>query len=360
MTYMHQKQTIEDTVGKEVLEWDKTNCIDVYLTSGYGPALRWKLFEFRPRSQDILVQFQYLQDITTGQILRHTKYSPPFALLKLDSSDEHQFETYLDRLMSPTWLWDFGWTFYEEETQVDDFQARLVEMMCNHYQQTQDQDVSALSLAMRIAYRILTAIRQLRELLHKIIRMMMITYIMGHTLTISEDTKFGVLDSIRLSQKPQSIPPHTSPRLATRQLKFFFCVMRNQVYENILNWMQQTLHSSGKKEITWLPAFCVMLGFAMVLEEVQRTIHIQADAKAQKGEMPATEADMEAINACQRIDERFQLLVGLYQCKYRDRRWGENGTFGPSTPEFRTQSEVNFLQPLYMLLQEKRKSTRPG
>lgn len=188
--------------------------------------------------------------------------------------------------------------------------------------------------------------------------MMMITYIMGHTLTIEENTTYSVIEAVRHSPKPQHTTPHTSPRLANRQLKFFFCVLRNQVYENILNWQQQTLHSSKpSKEQTWLPAFCVMLGFAMVLEEVQRTIHIQADAKAQKGEMTTEQADTEAINACARIDERFKLLIGLFQCKYRDRKWGANGSFGNQTPQLHGEEcERDFLAQLYLLMLEKRKS----
>lgn len=142
-TNVHQKQFIEDTVRREVYEWDLNNPIDVYLTSGYGPALRWKVYEFKPRTLEILTQHQYMQDHITGREYLIEKYSPPLALLKIDSSDEHQFELYLDRLMHPSELVDFGWTMYEEETQIhDDFQARLVEMMCNLYLQTDDEDVS--------------------------------------------------------------------------------------------------------------------------------------------------------------------------------------------------------------------------
>lgn len=184
--------------------------------------------------------------------------------------------------------------------------------------------------------------------------MMLITFIMGHTITFSNDTVVGVFDAIRHSPKPKTVSPHTSPRLATQQLKFFFCVLRNQMYENVLNWQQQTLHSSGKKEATWLPAFCVMLGFAMVLEEVQRTIYIQADSKSYKGEMSFEQANIEAFNACERIDNRFKLLVGLFQCKYRDRKW-DMGSFGRGTPEFNTAAENIFCNQVYRLLLEKRK-----
>ncbi|KAI7478312.1 hypothetical protein KC351_g8310 [Hortaea werneckii] len=333
MTWMHQKQTIEDCVKDQVLRWDLQNSRDVYLTCGYGPALPWKLYEFKPRTNELTGQFQYLQDPTTGTTVRHEKYAPPFGLTKLDTSDDRHFDTYLELLLRHEYLWDFGWTCFEEETQIDDFQARLLELMCNLYTNAQDYD--------------------LRELLRKIIKMMLITYIMGHALTIEENTAWGVVSSIRHSPRPDRIPPHTSPKLANRQLKFFFCILRNKVYGDILNWQQQTLHSSGKKEETWLSAFCVMLGFAMVLEEVQRTIYLQADAKAIKGEVPRAQADFEAYNACERIDKRFDLLVGLFQCKYRDKKWS-TGSFGRQTPELYYLHQRKFCEKLLGLLWEKK------
>ncbi|RMX82743.1 hypothetical protein D0869_05828 [Hortaea werneckii] len=333
MTWMHQKQTIEDCVKDQVLEWDLQNSRDVYLTCGYGPALPWKLYEFKPRTNELTGQFQYLQDPTTGTTVRQQKYAPPFGLTKLDTSDDRHFDTYLELLLRREYLWDFGWTCFEEETQIDDFQARLLELVCKLYTNAQDYD--------------------LRELLRKIIKMMLITYIMGHALTIEENTAWGVVSSIRHSPRPDRIPPHTSPKLANRQLKFFFCILRNKVYGDILNWQQQTLHSSGKKEETWLSAFCVMLGFAMVLEEVQRTIYLQADAKAMKGEVPRAQADFEAYNACERIDKRFDLLVGLFQCKYRDKKWS-TGSFGRQTPELYYLHQRKFCEKLLGLLWEKK------
>lgn len=194
-------------------------------------------------------------------------------------------------------------------------------------------------------------------LLAKLIKMMIITYIMGHTLTISEETSWSVASAIQHSWRPDRFPQHTSPKLANRQLKFFFSILRNQVYENVLNWQQQTLHSSGKKDQTWLPAFCVMLGFAMVLEEVQLTMYLQADAKAQKPGVSQAEADTEAHNACGRIDDRFNLLVGLFQCKYRAREW-TTGSFGPQTPLLPDPVQHRFCQDILGLVLEKSKSAR--
>ena len=139
---MHQKQTIEDTVAEQVLQWDKEHPITVYLTSGYGPPLRWSLHEFKPRTNDLLGQFQYLQDPATGRQTRYHKYSPPFGLLKLDSADDEYLNTYLDKLLTKDYLWDLGWTCFEEESQVDEehFQASLVDCICTLYLNTPDQD----------------------------------------------------------------------------------------------------------------------------------------------------------------------------------------------------------------------------
>ena len=186
--------------------------------------------------------------------------------------------------------------------------------------------------------------------------MLTITYIMGHTLTIVEETLPSVINHIRYTPRyPTST--HTSPRLANRQLKLYFGMMRKAIYDRILNWQQQVLHGSGQKEGTWLASFCAVLGFGMVLEEVQRTLFIQMDAKITKNELSQSAAVFEAKNACDRIDGRYRLLVGLFQCKYRDKRWGSDGSFGPSTPRYSDLAANEFLGNVRELLEEKRKSS---
>lgn len=186
--------------------------------------------------------------------------------------------------------------------------------------------------------------------------MQIITYIMGHTLTITQETLPWVHSHLRNRHKPTQPMPYTSPRLANRQLKFFFHVLRERIFLDILKWQQGTLQTAGRKDSTWLPTFTVMLAFAMVLEECQRTMQIQADAKARKRESSADAAQQEAYNACERIDARFNLLVALFQQKYRDKKWTSNGSFGPQTPQLRDEAEKEFCTELRRLLEEKRKS----
>jgi len=337
-TTMHTKQNIEDCVRYQVRGWDYNRPVEVHLTSGYGHPLRWMLYEFEPSTLELLGQYQYLQDVTTGQSVRCEKWSPPLGLTKLEPSDDYHFKNYLDELMAHDVLADFPWRCFEEESQINDFQATMLAMICELYQGTRDHELS--------------------HLLQKIIRMLIITYIMGHTLTITQETLPMVHSHLRSGYKPTSLAPHTSPRLANRQLKFFFHVLRNQIYEDILKWQQATLHTSGGKNTTWLSTFVVMLAFAMVLEEAQRTMQIQADAKHRKRECSYDEAQQEASNACERIDARFALLIGLFQCKYRDKKWIRGGSFGPQTPRLRDPVEHNFCSQLRELLEERQTHLR--
>lgn len=144
---MHQKQTIEDSVASSVLAWDPNNGIDIYLSSGYGPPLLWKVFEFRPKNDEYLHQFQYYQDNDTDQMVRTVNYSPPYGLLKIDTSDETHLDGYLDQLLEPQHLWDFGWSYYEAESLSDErmFQAGVLDLMCKLYLSTTDVIVCSVS-----------------------------------------------------------------------------------------------------------------------------------------------------------------------------------------------------------------------
>ncbi|KAK4615346.1 hypothetical protein CLAFUW4_10292 [Fulvia fulva] len=324
MTIFHQKQPIEDLVKSQVLRWDKEHQLDLYLSVQYGEPLVWRCYEFIPRTPDIITQYQYFRD-HTGQQIRRVKYSPPFGLLKIDTSDDHYFHAYLERLMQPKYLEGLASTIYEEEYAIDpqEVQAQLLHAMCILYLSTSDAT--------------------LRALLNDILRMLIITYIMGHTLCIVESNLGTVLSSIRHTTPPPDPQTFTSPKLANRQIKFFFSVLRAQIYEKILKWQQQTFHVGGKKETTWIHSFCVMLGFAMVLEESQRILPLTADTEASRGGMSPEDATRQAENAFDRIDDRYKLLIGLFQCKYRDKAWGDNGSFGPHTPRLSEPAQVEFL-----------------
>jgi hypothetical protein len=174
---------------------------------------------------------------------------------------------------------------------------------------------------------------QLRPILGKILRMLLVTYIMAHVLTIKRSTIEGVMRSMEHAEMPVDFQEikHISPRLANLQFKCHFSRIRERLYVDLLNKFQAILSkfSGDAKESTWTRSFCLMLGFAMVLEEIQHTLYIQAHASMIKD--PA--AEQRCIESCKRMDERFALLTHIHQTKYRSReKFTEGGSFGPGTP----------------------------
>lgn len=144
MTLMHQKQSIEDTVSAEVRTWHGDNGIDIYLSTGYGPPLVWRLYEFEAKTPELLNQLQFYQNPDTRQSTVTNKYSPPYGLLKIDPSDDRHFEAYLEQLLERNTLENFGWVCYQEESLVDEgeFQEKLLDGICTLYLDTRDVSVS--------------------------------------------------------------------------------------------------------------------------------------------------------------------------------------------------------------------------
>lgn len=158
LTLNHQRQTIEDYVSDSVLRWDQERPITLYFTSGYGPLLRWTVYEFQPRDEDPIFQCQYFRDSVTGTLTRHHRYSPPLGLLRLDQSDEQYISGYLDLLLRPQYLCDLGWQCFLEETELDPgaFQANLLTFMCELYENTDDEDVRGLKASTLVVHILLT------------------------------------------------------------------------------------------------------------------------------------------------------------------------------------------------------------
>lgn len=149
MTDMHSRRSIETYVNDQVVQWNTGNCIDIYLTSGYGPPLMWRCCEFRPKTHDLLGQLQYLHKDGSGGERRRRKYSPPFALEKLDENDDAQFREYLDnQLMHPKQLETLGWIFYQSECIIDPqyFQTQALELMCTLFSETKDPQVRTIDV----------------------------------------------------------------------------------------------------------------------------------------------------------------------------------------------------------------------
>ncbi|KAF2842791.1 hypothetical protein M501DRAFT_993562 [Patellaria atrata CBS 101060] len=291
MVGIHDEKVLRQFGDKHIRRWTG-NHVQLALVPGQGlPPLTCETYEFHPSTGELLRQFQYKNNPDTGECTREIKKSPPLGMQQLNAHNLRQYETYIDTI-ADKYPDQFIELFYGEED--NDFSERLLKLISNlRFKLTEADD---------------------KKLFRSIMRVIVVTYIMGHTLTIPEDQKEDVLSSLDTYQRG-SYAKFCSPRMANRQLKYLFSHLHKRMMNDLLKQLQQVLKNSSTRR--WTSAFCAILGLGMALEDSQKTIHIIMDSKAAQGELQQREADYLAEVANVSIDGQFHFITELFRLKYK-------------------------------------------
>jgi hypothetical protein len=151
--------------------------------------------------------------------------------------------------------------------------------------------------------------------LREVLRLVVVTYIMGHKLTIAEETKYDTLSKLSSCMpEPDAYEEQCAPRMANRQLKYLFAQLMRKIQSDVLSKLQQALRSGNVKR--WTAAFVAILGLAMVLEHTQRSIRLLTDSMVATNRMTSGEAEAQADRLCGAIDEWFDFIANLFKRKY--------------------------------------------
>ncbi|KAI5206388.1 hypothetical protein E4T39_02559 [Aureobasidium subglaciale] len=300
MNRQHRREEIILFAEKSLGFWRADAAIQVHLTSlGMGQFV-WNLHEYEPSSKDLLLQKRYKVGLS-GTWQRVEKRSPPLALKQVNFSQTHKLEEYVDRIVD-RYLQQFqDQAYYGEEDSCAMFQNELLRALCSLYTSLPDEDDD----------------KTLKGDLRHVIRMLILTCIMDHPITIVDAQRDTTIRMMQSHNNPQVYEAWTSPMLANRQLKYFFSEMQTQQYNKSLNRLHQILRKAGDKNKLWMSSFVLMLGIALVLEQCQHLLWIKADAKVAKREVSPIDAEWEARTHCREMDDGFEFLCKLYHCKYR-------------------------------------------
>jgi hypothetical protein len=152
----------------------------------------------------------------------------------------------------------------------------------------------------------------------------------------------------------------TSPRMANRQLKYFFARLQRTIQNTVLNKLQQIFKSSKGCD-KWLAAFVAVLGMCMALEDQQKTIHLVMATRSTTEGMDPRDAQGQADAACQEIDSRMLFVQQIFRWKYNRKHnplvnaehdWEKEAGFGDA-------SSVCFVRQVAQLVRENSKSLYP-
>ncbi|KAL9026427.1 MAG: hypothetical protein Q9196_004907 [Gyalolechia fulgens] len=154
---------------------------------------------------------------------------------------------------------------------------------------------------------------QARKLVHQSLKLVVITHIMTHSMTLVESTKDQVYDRLR-NPPPERYGQQTSPRWLNKQIKFLLCALHQDILRDVLSQIQETLRLSGKKA-TWAALFASMTILAMTTESLQ--VAVRCKDETDKGEGTVRQNDTTADEAIKLMDERFELLKNLFHQGHR-------------------------------------------
>ncbi|KAG9649477.1 hypothetical protein KCU64_g9426, partial [Aureobasidium melanogenum] len=300
MNRQHRRDEILSFAKKSLGFWRADAPIQVHLTSLGMGHFTWDLHEYEPSSQNLLLQTRYKVGIS-GTWQRIEKRSPPLALKQVNFSQSHKLEDYVDNIVDQYLEIFQVQAYYGEEDTCAMFQNELLRALCSLYTSLPDEDDD----------------NKLKGDLRHVLRMLILTCIMDHPITISESSLPVTIASMHSHNNPHIYSSWTSPFLANRQLKYFFAEMQTQQYNRTLNRLHQILRKAGDKNKLWMSSFVLMLGIAIVLENCQHLLWIKADAKVARKETTGVDAAWEARSHCAEMDDGFEFLCKLYHCKYR-------------------------------------------
>jgi hypothetical protein len=134
----HEESTLKSWCAQHIKRWGRT-AIEIKMEFIWGlPPLECEVYEFEPKTNELLRQFQYCYNEETGGRDRIEKFSPPLGMVQIERADRNRYEKYLDMIVDKYMDQFAGRCYFDEK---DDFMVRLLRLMV-HYEPEKAEEVS--------------------------------------------------------------------------------------------------------------------------------------------------------------------------------------------------------------------------
>lgn len=331
VTQMHEDSFLTQFVSQHIHQWGNVE-ITVMMTCGQDkmPRIPVKVYEFVPKGDTLLMQLQYRTDPGSNKRVMYQKQSPPLGMVHINYNEEKKYEKYVSDIVE-NHLDAFGELCWMEDD--NDFQQKLFRLMTRVQPKNDDE----------------------AKLFRDVYRLIVVTFIMSHTITIAPESKYATLS--RMHSFNGHNETYTSPRMTNRQLKYFFSRVQRTIQNALLNKLQQIFKSSKGCD-KWLAAFITIVGMCMALEDQQKTIHLVQTTKATTEGLDPRDVQNHADYANRDIDTQLHFIQQIFRWKYNrkhnpllnaDHDWEKEAGFGDA-------SNVNFVRQVAQLVKENSKS----
>ncbi|KAH6629821.1 hypothetical protein C7974DRAFT_395298 [Boeremia exigua] len=327
VSQMHEDSFLTAFVTQHIHQWNHVE-LTVMMTCGQDnmPRIPVKVYEFIPKGDMLLCQIQYRTDPGSNKRVMYRKQSPPLGMVHINYGEEKKYEKYVSDIVD-NHLDAFGELCWKEDD--NDFQQKLFRLMTRVKPKNEDE----------------------QKLFREVNRLIVVTFIMSHTLTIAPETKYATL--ARMHSFNGHDQDYTSPRMTNRQLKYFFSRIQRTIQNALLNKLQQIFKSSKGCD-KWLAAFITIVGMCMALEDQQKTIHLVQTTKSTTEGLDVRDAQAQADHANRDIDAQMHFIQQVFRWKYNrkhnpllnaDHDWEKEAGFGDA-------SSVSFVRQVAQLVKE--------
>lgn len=331
LSQMHEDSFLTQFVSQHIHQWNNIE-LTVMMTCGQDrmPRIPVKVYEFVPKGDTLLCQIQYRTDPGSNKRVMYRKQSPPLGMVHINYNEEKKYEKYVSDIVD-NHLDAFGELCWMEDD--NDFHQKLFKLMTRVKPKNEDE----------------------QKLYREVNRLIVVTFIMSHTLTIAPETKYATLS--RMHSFNGHNDTYTSPRMTNRQLKYFFSRIQRTIQSSLLNKLQQIFKSSKGCD-KWLAAFITIVGMCMALEDQQKTIHLVQTTKSTTEGLDVRDAQAHADHANREIDTQMHFIQQIFRWKYNrkhnpllnsDHDWEKEVGFGDA-------SSVNFVRQVAQLVKENSKT----
>lgn len=288
LTRQHEPDKLREFCKAHVFRWTE-NCFTVYMTWGYGKPIKCEVHEIEPRGNDLLFQNQYRLNLSTRRYDLHKVPSPPLGIMLLDvPSWRQKLNCYLNNLLQTEFENFPRMCFRGSECAV---QKDLLYHVHVYHLRSKDIPLPQLCL-----------------------KLIVITHIMTHSLTLTEDTRADVY--YRLRNRPDTLyEPLTCPRWLNKEFKFLMSTLHTDLLKNILELLHKNLRDGKQTRLLWAIAFIALLTLSMVTESMQISVRCKEETDKEMGTLPRH--DSTAQSEIDHMDERLDLLMRIFRKKYR-------------------------------------------
>lgn len=231
----------------------------VFVTWGYFRPIKCDVTEIESRGPSLLFQNQYRLNLSTQQYDLVRVPSPPLGMILMAVSEwRAKLDGYLEEALRDSFRGFPQACFRGDDCRV----ARDFLLPIFMYHNKLEPGKVCLFVVLSIdPSRQLTLYTQARNLAHQGLKLVVLTYIMTHSLTLVEDTKVDVYR--RLKNPPSGeFGIHTCPRWLNKQIKFLLSTLHHDLLRDFLNKVQDALRLSSKKHL-WAALFASLIVLAM-------------------------------------------------------------------------------------------------